>query len=121
MVASLLHGQFAWQPLYDGQLSCGQFVAVSCRVLARFQQLDPSTTCGPENIPNKFYILIDPMIAPYLADIFNSCFENGNYPLILKYAKLIPVHKGGRKDITNNYGPISIISISIKSLTGMVT
>ena len=34
MVASLLCGQFAWRSLYDGQLSRGQFAAVSCRVLS---------------------------------------------------------------------------------------
>ena len=32
MVVSLLRGQFAWRPLYSGQLSRGQFAAVSCRV-----------------------------------------------------------------------------------------
>ena len=30
MVASLLGGQFAWRPLYGGQLSRDQFAAVSC-------------------------------------------------------------------------------------------
>ena len=30
MVASLLRGQFAWRPLYGGQLSRGQFAAISC-------------------------------------------------------------------------------------------
>ena len=33
VVASLLHGQFAWRTLYGGQLSGGQFAGVSCRVL----------------------------------------------------------------------------------------
>ena len=32
MVASLLRGQCAWRPVYSGQLSRGQFAAVSCRV-----------------------------------------------------------------------------------------
>ena len=32
MVANLLCGQFAWRPLYGGQLSRGQFAAISCRV-----------------------------------------------------------------------------------------
>ena len=30
MLASMLRGQFAWWPLYGGQLSGGQFAAVSC-------------------------------------------------------------------------------------------
>ena len=34
MVASLLRDQFAWRPLYGGQLPRGQFAAVSCRVPA---------------------------------------------------------------------------------------
>ena len=31
-VASLLRGQFAWRPVYGGQLSRGQFAVASCRV-----------------------------------------------------------------------------------------
>ena len=35
-VASLLRSQFTWRLLYDGQLSCGQFAVVSCRVSTVF-------------------------------------------------------------------------------------
>ena len=43
MVASLLCGQFAWRPLYDGQLSRGQFAAVTCPCLLTSVFSDPST------------------------------------------------------------------------------
>ena len=34
-------GEFAWRPLKGGQLSCGQFAAVSCAVLTSQEFLLP--------------------------------------------------------------------------------
>ena len=37
------------------------------------------------------------LIARFLPRSFNDCLETGNYPNILKIAKVIPLHKGGFK------------------------
>ena len=50
------------------------------------------------------------LIARFLARSFNDCLETGNYPDILKIAKVIPLHKGGSKLDLGNYRPISILS-----------
>ena len=79
-------------------------------VLTQICQLNIAKASGPENIPNKFYRLIGPIIAPYLSNIFNNCYNNETYPSVLKHAKVTPIHKSGRKDIASNYRPISILS-----------
>ena len=80
-------------------------------VLLQLQQLDSSKANGPENIPNKFYELLAPIISPFLSEIFNGSYEKGDFSFILKHAKVNPIHKSGRKDIVNNYRPISIFSM----------
>ena len=50
------------------------------------------------------------LIARFLARSFNECLETGNYPDILKNAKVIPLHKGGSKLDLGNYRLISILS-----------
>ena len=50
-------------------------------------------------------------IAPILSVIFNKCFVEGFYPDKLKIAKVIVLHKKGRKDIMGNYRPISLLNI----------
>ena len=43
------------------------------------------------------------LIARFLARSLNNCLETGNYPHILKIAKVIPLHKGWSKlDLSNN-------------------
>ena len=68
-------------------------------VLLQLQQLSTSKASGPENIPNKFYKLLAPIISPFLSEIFNACYEKGDFPFILKHAKVIPIHKSGRNKI----------------------
>ena len=79
-------------------------------VLTQICQLNIAKVSGPENIPNKFYQSIGPIIAPYLSNIFNNCYNNETYPSVLKHAKVTTMHKNGRKDIASNYRPIFILS-----------
>ena len=81
-------------------------------VVEQLHQLDPSKACGPENIglPNKFYKMIGPIVASYLADMFNACYDQGIYPSILKHTKVISIHKSGNRNSASNYRPISILS-----------
>ena len=50
------------------------------------------------------------LIAGYLADSFNERIESGNYPDILKIARVIPFHKGGSVLDLGNYRSTSILS-----------
>ena len=50
------------------------------------------------------------VLSPILTRLFNHCIENQLYPLDLKKAVVIPIFKKGRKDLSGNYRPISLIS-----------
>ena len=45
-----------------------------------------------------------------LAKIITSAFQEGVFPASLKIAKLIPIHKGGKKTDVENYRPISLLA-----------
>ena len=49
------------------------------------------------------------MLAPALTRIINESFITGIFPKELKVAKIIPIHKTGKRDDVNNYRPISIL------------
>ena len=92
-------------------LNSFQFELISSdEVNKQLSELNTSKACGFENVPNKLYKIIAPIISPFLADIFNKCYDHGTFPSILKYAKVIPLYKTGPKDLVNNYRPISLLS-----------
>ena len=73
MVASLLRGQFAWRPLYGGQLSRGQFAALSCRV---------PKNCKPTLLSNqKSYILNVMMVEEVRSERHFGVMEAPNRPI----------------------------------------
>ena len=47
---------------------------------------------------------------PVLCQIFNLSMKVGEYPDLLKIAKVLPIFKKGDHSLTSNYRPISVIS-----------
>ena len=73
--------------------------------------LDTKKSCGYDNLSAKFIQLLCPIIINPLCQIFNRCFENGEYLDLLKIAKVIPIYKKGEKSDVGNYRPISVLSV----------
>lgn len=48
-------------------------------------------------------------IAPTMACIFNKCIDEGIFPDLLKYSKIIPLFKSGDDKDPNNFRPVSIL------------
>ena len=69
---------------------------------------------GPDKIPSKFIKLGAPALSNILSVLINSCFSKGIFPDTLKITRVIPIDKGGDKEIASNYRPISIISVISK-------
>ena len=51
-----------------------------------------------------------PVLVPIFTAIFNKCLIKGVYPDSLKVARVTPVFKGGNKNSTTSYRPISILT-----------
>jgi len=83
--------------------------------------LDESKSSGPCNIPIKIIKISKNLIAKSLSDICNKSFNDGIFPDANKIAKIIPIHKKGSKNDTNNYRPISLLSILSKIMEKVIS
>ena len=72
--------------------------------------LDSYKSSGPNNIPVKILKLLKNDISQQLSDIFNMSFSTGQFPSVLKIAKVIPIHKKQSRVDYTNYRPISLLS-----------
>ena len=72
--------------------------------------LDINKSVGIDQIPPKLLKWGAPVLTPVLTKVFNKCMTEGIYPDSLKIARVTPVFKGGNKNITSSYRPISILT-----------
>ena len=72
--------------------------------------LDDSKSVGIDQIPPKLLKWGAPVLVPIFTAIFNKCLIKGVYPDSLKVARVTPVFKGGNKNSTTSYRPISILT-----------
>ena len=72
--------------------------------------LDSHKSSGPNSIPVKILKLLKNDISQQLSDIFNMSFSTGQFPSVLKIAKVIPIHKKQSRVDYTNYRPISLLS-----------
>ena len=59
-------------------------------------------------------------ISKLLSHICNHSFETANFPDKLKFATVIPAHKGDSKLLVNNYRPISLLPIFSKIIERLI-
>ena len=72
--------------------------------------LNSHKSSGPNSIPVKILKLLKNDISQQLSDIFNMSFPTGQFPSVLKIAKVIPIHKKQARVDYTNYRPISLLS-----------
>ena len=72
--------------------------------------LNTSKSDGPNSIPNEILKAISGVVAEPLSHLCNMIFSSGNFPLMLKIAKVIPIYKKDLKTKVSNYRPISLLS-----------
>ena len=92
------------------------FPITESEVINSIIKLKPNKSPGYDEITSELLKLSIPYTSLILQHIFNSSFENGNFPSRMKIAKVIPIHKKGSHADVNNYRPISLLPILSKCL-----
>ena len=78
-------------------------------ILKIIRNLDPNKAHGHDMISIRMIEICDTSICRPLKLIFQSCLENGKFPIERKRANVVQVHKKGDKKILKNYGAISLL------------
>ena len=61
-----------------------------------------------------------PAISASLTKLFNLSIQNGQLPDDWKIGNITPVHKKGKKELVENYRPISLTSLVVKTLERLI-
>ena len=70
--------------------------------------LDTKKATGSDEIPVKLLKETASVITPSLCKLFNKSLQLGKIPRDWKLANVVPVHKKGNQEHTENYRPISL-------------
>ena len=76
------------------------------------KQLSLSSGAGLDGIESRYIKLASHILMFPLADWFNLSFSTCEIPTMWKYSRITPIHKGGDVLDSNNYRPISSITLS---------
>ena len=77
--------------------------------------LSKSKETSLDRISSKLLRKCSDLISESLTLIFNRSINTGIFPNEWKYGKVIPFHKHGNRNCTDNYRPISIIPVVVKA------
>ena len=83
-------------------------------IIEAISEIPYSSASGPDRFPvlllkNCKYSLAEPL---YM--IWRKSLDQGDIPLLLKTANIVPIHKGGSRGETANYRPVALTSHLIK-------
>ena len=66
-------------------------------IILEINNLEQNKSPGHDEFTAKFLKISHKLIAPILCDIFNLSINKGEYPDMLKIAKVLPIFKNGSK------------------------
>ena len=85
-------------------------------IINSIHSLNVNKSIGHDNIPVFPLQIAATVIAPYLLCFFDFSFNRGIFPENSTLAKVIPIHKKGNENDSNNYRPNSILTCFSKIL-----
>ena len=80
-------------------------------VLKEIKKLSTRKATQSTDIPVKILKENADIFGSYICDFFIDCVDRGDFPSILKLAKITPVFKKGFKRLKVNYRPVRILPI----------
>ena len=98
-----------------GDLSCSVE-----EVTKLLQSIDVNKASGPDNIPPRVLKECAMELALPLTIFFNFTLSRGNIPTDWKVANVVPIFKSGKNNLADNYRPISLTSVVVKTLERLI-
>ena len=77
-------------------------------------KLDTKKASLEDDFPTTILIRTSDIVSGHLSKFFNSAKDDHNYPMSLKIANVIPIHKKEEKTLMKNYRPVSLTPIISK-------
>ena len=84
------------------------------------QNLDSNKAHGHDKISIRMINICDKSVCKPLNLIFDQCIDTGSFPLELKKANIVLIHKKGDKQCLKNYRPVSSLLIRGKTLERLI-
>ena len=97
-----------------------RIVATESDVKDLIKSIDPSKATGPDGISPRLLKEAGDAIVPSLTRLINLSLSCAKVPDSWKRANVIPIHKKDDKCLTNNYRPISLLSVVSKIMEKIV-
>ena len=79
-------------------------------------RLTNKNSCGYDHVSNRTMKANNHSFSPYLEIIFSKCTNEDVFPDLYKIAQVIPLFKGGNKEDSNCYRPISLLPTIISKI-----
>ena len=77
-------------------------------------------SCGYDEISNMLLKHLIPVIQIPLCVVINKSLLSGEFPELMKIAKVVPLYKNGERNLPDNYRPISLLTVLSKVLERVV-
>ena len=84
------------------------------------RKVNSNKACGPDGIHGKILKNCATSLSIPLSLLFSLSYNTGSIPNEWKMANVVPVHKKGSKDNVENYRPISLTSLVMKTLERII-
>ena len=85
-------------------------------VIRAIEKLAIKKTPGPDGLTAEFYKCFKTILAPYLAEVFNGCLQEGSLPPSMRQSAVILLSKGKDPSMIENWRPISLLNVDRKIL-----
>jgi len=96
------------------------FTITTKEVRQRMSQVATNKALGPDNISPHILKRCASQLATPLTTIFQQCITTGVWPTLWKGARVVAIHKKGKRTDPKNYRPISLLSVLGKILEAII-
>jgi hypothetical protein len=116
--------EFTWnyiKPLHRITNETFRFQYVSnVEVQKELKMLKRNKSAGIDNLPPNLLRDCAEAVSPHLSHLINLSLSEGIFPDEWKTAKVVPIHKSGKREMAGNYRPISLLPIVSKLMEKVV-